>query len=50
MPTFQVWLGKRKVAELIGASKDRLKELLAVHASNASIQGYHEPQLQPAMA
>jgi thioredoxin 1 len=32
MPTFQVWKNGAKVDELVGASKDKLKELIEKYA------------------
>ena len=32
MPTFQVWKGGKKVAELVGAGEDRLKALVKKYA------------------
>ncbi|KAK9805444.1 hypothetical protein WJX73_007940 [Symbiochloris irregularis] len=32
MPTFQVWKDGQKVDELVGASKEKLKELIQKHA------------------
>ena len=32
MPTFQVWKDGKKVDELVGASKDKLEELLVRNA------------------
>ena len=36
MPTFQVWQDGEKVDELVGASKDKLKELINKYTSDAA--------------
>ncbi|KAI3425787.1 hypothetical protein D9Q98_007762 [Chlorella vulgaris] len=37
MPTFQVWKGGKKVEEIVGANKEKLKALVEAHKGAASL-------------